>query len=296
MFDQRTLHGAYFALAAYCFWGIVPIYFKWVDHVSPMEILCQRLVWALLLLLTILACTGELHRLRIPIRQLPKTFLNASVLAVNWLAFIYAVVNNNITETALGYFINPLVTVLLGILFLKESMRPLQWLAVGIAGSGILVQLVLLGTVPWLALLIAFSFGFYGLFRKNLNLHAVAGLAIESAIILPFALAYIFWLRTKGDMLFGQDISISALLALGGFVTAFPLLCFAAAVTRLPLTAIGFYKYIAPSISLIIAVFYYQEPFDITRVISFGSIWTALILSSIETFHHQSKMKRFQLS
>ena len=175
-------------------------------------------------------------------------------------------------------------------------MRPLQWLAVGIAGSGILVQLVLLGTVPWLALLIAFSFGFYGLFRKNLNLHAVAGLTVQSAIILPFVLAYIFWLRTTGDMLFGQDISISALLALGGFITAFPRLCFAAAVTRLPLSAIGSYQYIAPSISLIIAVFYYQEPFDITRAISFGSIWTALILSSVETFHHQSKMKRFQLS
>ena len=296
MFDQRTLHGAYFALAAYCFWGIVPVYFKWVAHVSPMEILCQRLVWALLLLLAILACTGELHRLRIPIRQLPKIFLSASVLAVNWLAFIYAVVNDNITETALGYFINPLVTVLLGILFLKESMRPMQWLAVAIAGSGILVQLVWFGKVPWLALLIGFSFGFYGLFRKKMNLHAVAGLAVESAIILPFALAYIFWLQTTGDSYFGQDISTSALLALGGFVTAFPLLCFAAAVTRLPLTAIGFYQYIAPSISLIIAVFYYQEPFDIARAISFVSIWTALTLSSIESLHHQRKMKRFQLS
>ena len=142
----------------------------------------------------------------------------------------------------------------------------------------------------------AFSFGCYGLFRKNLNLHAVAGLAVESAIILPFALAYIFWLRTTGDMLFGQDISISALPTLGRFITAFPLLCFASAVTRLPLTAIGFYQYIGPSISSIIAVLYYQGPFDIARAISFGSIRTELILSSVETFHHQSKMKRFQLS
>ena len=296
MFDQRTLHGAYFALTAYCFWGIAPIYFKWVDHVPPMEILCQRVVWAVLMLLAILLCTGELHRLRTPVRQLPKILLSAFVLAVNWLALIYAVVNNNITETALGYFINPLVTILLGVLFLKESMLPLQWLAFGIAGSGILAQLVWFGKVPWLALLIAFSFGLYGLFRKKLNLHAVAGLTVESAIILPFALAYIFWLQTTGDIYFGQDISTSALLALGGFVTAFPLLFFAAAVTRLPLTAIGFYQYIAPSISLIIAVFYYQEPFGIARAISFGSIWTALILSSIESLHHQRKMKHFQLS
>ena len=296
LFDQRTLQGAYFALTAYCFWGVVPIYFKWVDHISPMEILCQRIVWALLMLLGILLYTGELHRLKTPVRQLPKIMLSASVLAVNWLAFIYAIVNGNITETALGYFINPLVTILLGVLFLKESMRPLQWLAVGIAASGILVQLIWFGKVPWLALLIAVSFGFYGLFRKKLNLHAVAGLTVESAIILPFALAYILWLQTTGDMYFGQDLSTSGLLILGGFVTAFPLLFFATAVTRLPLTAMGFYQYIAPSISLIIAVFYYQEPFDIARAISFGSIWTALILSSIESFHYQRKMKRFQLS
>ncbi len=296
LFDQRTLQGAYFALTAYVFWGIVPIYFKWVGHVPPLEILCQRLVWALLLLLAILAFTGELNRLRVSARQLPRIFLSASVLAINWLAFIFAVVNNNITETALGYFINPLVTILLGVVFLKESMRPLQWVAVGVAACGIFVQMAWFGKVPWLALVIAFSFGFYGLFRKNLDLHAVAGLAVESAIILPFALVYIFWLQASGEMLFGQDMSTSAALALGGFVTAFPLLCFAAAVTRLPLTAIGFYQYIAPSISLIIAVFYYQEPFGLARSITFGSIWAALILISIESVYHQSKMKRFQIS
>ena len=296
MFDQRTLHGAYFALTAYVFWGIVPIYFKWVEHVSPLEILCQRLVWALLLLLVILSFTGDLGRLKVSARLLPRIFLSASVLAINWLAFIFAVVNNNITETSLGYFINPLVTILLGVVFLKESMRPLQWVAVGIAGGGILVQLLWFDKVPWLALVIAFSFGFYGLFRKNLDLHAVAGLALECAIILPPALAYIFWLQTTGEMLFGRDISTSVSLALGGFVTAFPLLCFAAAVSRLPLTAIGFYQYIAPSISLTIAIFYYQEPFGLARSITFGSIWAALILISLESVYHQSKMKRFQIS
>jgi len=296
LFDQTTRQGAYFALAAYCFWGIVPIYFKWVDDISPLEILCQRLIWALLLLLLILAVTGELQKLRTPLSQIPRIFLSASVLAVNWLIFIYAVVNNNIADTALGYFINPLVTILLGVIFLKESLQPLHWLAVSIAATGIVVELVWLGKLPWIALALAFSFGFYGLLRKNLGLHAVAGLAVESAMLLPFALAYIFWLRTTGEMAFGSDLPTSALLALGGFVTAFPLLCFAAAVIRLPLTAIGFYQYIAPSITLIIAVFYYQEPFDLVRLISFSCIWAALILSSVATFHYQRKTQKIQLS
>ena len=294
--DSTKRDGAWLAFVAYLFWGIVPVYFKWVDEVPPLEILAQRLIWALLLLLGILAVTGDLHRLRTPLRQLPQIFLTATLLAANWLAFIYAVVNDNISETALGYFINPLVTVFLGVIFLKESMRPLQWIAVGIASTGILIQVVVFGAVPWLALVIAFTFGFYGLFRKNLRLHAVAGLAVESAIILPFALLYIAWLHQSGTMMFGNDLETSGLLALGGFVTAFPLLCFAAAVTRLPLTVIGFFQYIAPSISLMIAVFYYGEPFGVSKAVSFGFIWLALVIFSLEGYFHQRKVHRFSLS
>ena len=296
MSDRTTLHGVYFALSAYLFWGIVPIYFKWIDHVSPLEILAHRIVWALVLLLAILACTGDLHRLRTSVRQLPMLLLTASLLSANWLLFIYAVVNENIAETSLGYFINPLVTIFLGVVFLRESMRPLQWLAVVIAATGIALQLLIFGAVPWLALGLAFSFGCYGLIRKNLGLHAIAGLALETAIVTPFALAFLFWGYESGFLDFGASRVTDGLLMLGGFVTSFPLLCFAAAVTRLSLVAIGFFQYIAPSLSLILAVFYYGEAFDTGRAVSFGFIWVALAIFSSESVYHQRKKRQFSVS
>lgn len=289
MSHERTTQGVYFALTAYVFWGIVPIYFKWVDHVSPWEILAHRVVWALVLLICILAYTGELKELKVPLARLPKLFLTAMLLTVNWLVFIYAVVNQNITETSLGYFINPLVSVFLAVIFLKEGLRPLQWIAIAVAGTGIAIQLILFGRIPWLALALAFSFGFYGLLRKNLGLHAIAGLAIETIIVAPFALAYLAWIAYRQTMTFGNDIEIDLLLMLGGFVTSFPLLCFAAAVTRLPLTVIGMFQYIAPTISLIIAVLIYNEEFGIDRLITFGCIWLALLIFTVEAWiHHKN--------
>jgi chloramphenicol-sensitive protein RarD len=289
--NRTTLHGAYFALSAYTFWGVVPVYFKWVDHVSPWEILAQRVVWAVVLLLVILAYTGQLKALKIDLSHLPKLFLTAALLSINWLVYIYAVVDSNITETSLGYYINPLVSVFLGVLFLKEGLRPLQWIAIASATAGILVQLVLVESLPWMALSLAFSFGFYGLIRKNLNMHAIAGLAIETMIVAPFALLYIGWLAFEGSMAFGTDMSTSGLLMLGGFVTSFPLLCFAAAVTRLSLTAIGMFQYLSPSIALVLAVVYYGEPFDIYRAITFTCIWTAVALFSFEAWYHHKHVQ-----
>lgn len=290
MINERKTQGVYFALTAFIFWGVAPIYFKWIDHVSPGEILAHRVVWALVLLICILAYTGDLKELKVPLGTLPKLFLTAMLLTINWLLFIYAVVNQNITEASLGYFINPLVSVLLAVVFLKERLRPIQWIAIVIAGTGIAIQLTLFGRTPWLALALAFSFGFYGLFRKNLGLHAVAGLAIETMIIAPFALAYILWIAYKQTLVFGNDIEIDLLLMLGGFITSFPLLCFAAAVTRLPLSVMGMFQYIAPIISLIIAVLMYNEEFGIDRIVTFGCIWVALLLFTAETWrHHKSQ-------
>jgi chloramphenicol-sensitive protein RarD len=286
MSDARTTQGVYFALSANIFWGIVPIYFKWIDHVSPLEILAHRIVWALVLLICILAYTGDLKELRASFARLPTLFLTAMLLMINWLVFIYAIVNQNITETSLGYFINPLVSVFLAVLFLQERLRPLQWIAMIIAGTGIVIQLILFGRIPWLALGLAFSFGFYGLLRKNLGLHAIAGLAVEAMIVAPFALTYLAWIAYRQTMIFGNDINIDLLLMLGGFVTSFPLLCFAAAVTRLPLTVIGMFQYIAPTISLIIAILVYKEEFGIDRLATFGCIWIALLLFSAEAWVH----------
>ena len=277
MFDSRTLQGAYFALSAYMFWGVVPIYFKFLNHVSAPEILIHRVLWSIFLLLAILAYTGNLDKLRVKPKVLASLALTSALLATNWLIFIYAVLDNNIVETSLGYFINPLVSVFLGMIFLSERLRPLQWVAIGIVGIGIGFQLFYFGAIPWLALALAFSFGFYGLIRKNLNLHSVAGLAVETIIASPVALIGLWWLYDSGEMKFGAvDMNTNLLLVMGGLVTSFPLLCFAAAVTRLSLTVIGMFQYLAPSISLIIAVTIYHEPFGLDRLVTFACIWCGI--------------------
>ncbi|MFT5012715.1 MAG: chloramphenicol-sensitive protein RarD [Patiriisocius sp.] len=293
MFEQRSVQGAYFALSAYTFWGLAPVFFKLLDHVSAPEILIQRVIWSVILLLGILTYTGQLKELQIEKRKIAILFISASLLSVNWLIFIYAIINNNIVETSLGYFINPLVSVLLGMIFLGERLRGIQWIAIVITASGIAFQLLIFDDVPWLALALAFSFGFYGLIRKNLQLHPVAGLTLETLMVLPFALAGLIWLNQTGSMEFlAVNLSTDLLLIASGFVTSFPLLCFAAAVTRLSLTAAGMFQYIAPSISLVIAVVIFNEPFGLDRQITFGCIWIALILFSIESLHFHRQLSR----
>lgn len=293
MFDRQTLHGAWFATAAYVFWGFAPIYFKAVGNVSPLEIVSQRVLWSVPLLMAILLYLGRLDALRVERKHWWKIAMSASLLSVNWLTFIYAILDNNIVETSLGYFINPLVSVLLGMIFLGERLRPLQWIAVAIAASGIAYQLAWYAHIPWIALTLAFSFGFYGLTRKNLGLHSVGGLALETMIIAPVALAYIAYLSHAGTLKFGHSgISTDLLLVFAGFVTSFPLLCFAAAVKRLSLTAAGMFQYIAPSLSLIVAVAHYGEPFGAGRIITFSCIWVALAIFTFEALYHHNKLSR----
>lgn len=293
MFQRQTLHGAWFATAAYVFWGIAPVYFKLIRTVTPLEIVSQRIVWSVVLLLCILACLGRFDSLRLAKRDWWKVIVSAALLSTNWLTFIYAVLHNDIVETSLGYFINPLVSVLLGMLFLRERLRPLQWIAVGIAASGIAFQLVYYARIPWIALTLAFSFGFYGLTRKHLGLHAVGGLALEAMILSPAALIWLAWLAHSGKLqFFHAGAGITLLLMMAGLVTSFPLLCFAAAVRRLSLTAAGMFQYIAPSLSLMIAVIVYHEPFGNDRRITFGCIWIALVVFTVETFYHHNRLAR----
>ena len=291
MFEKQSLHGAYFAVTAYLFWGFIPIYFKFVDHVSPWEILCHRVIWSVILLMGILVYTQQLGALKVEARVIRRLLLTSALLSVNWLVYIYAIVNGNIVETSLGYFINPLVSVFLGVIFLSERLRPLQWLAIVIAASGIAFQLIYFGAIPWIALTLAFSFGFYGLIRKNLNLPSVSGLALETTLILPFASLGLFWFYTTGNLDFGAvNLQTDILLIMGGFITSFPLLCFAAAVTRLSLTTIGMYQYIAPSLSLVLAIIVYDEPFGVDRIITFTCIWIALVIFTLETLYYHRKL------
>jgi len=293
VFEKKTIHGAYFALTAYLFWGFMPIYFKAVGHVSPLEILVQRILWSVVLLFGILVYTKQLGKLKISRKKLGLLFLSALLLTCNWLIFIYAIVNDNIVETSLGYFINPLLSVLLGMVFLRERLRPLQWIALATAFSGIMFQLVYYGAIPWIALSLAFSFGFYGLIRKKLSLHSIAGLALETLMVAPLAMMALAWIYLQGELKFGSiDLKTDLLLISAGFVTSFPLLCFAAGISRLSLTASAMFQYLAPSVSLLIAVMMYGEPFGTDRVITFSCIWVALVVFTIEAILHHRRIQR----
>ena len=290
MFDRNTVVGAYFALAAYSIWGFAPLYFKTVAHVAPLEIIAHRVIWSVVLLLVILLLTQKFNLLKLPIKTLALLFVSANLLAVNWLIFVFAILNDQIVDTSLGYFMNPLVSVFLGMFFLGERLRSWQAIALALAFVGILIQLIFLGSVPLISLTLAFSFGFYGLLRKNLNLPSVSGLAIETLLVLPFAVIYLSWQYHQGDIAFGQiNLSTDLLLMLGGVITSLPLLCFAAAVTRLSLTAVGIFQYLAPSLSLLIAVFYFHEPFTKVQLMSFGCVWAGIVVFTVESIQFHRK-------
>ncbi|MEH6579992.1 MAG: EamA family transporter RarD [Amphritea sp.] len=284
--DQEHKKGVYFAIAAYGMWGLVPIYFKALEHVSSLEVLAHRVIWSVALLTLVLA-VGSRWRKLMPLLKQPKIVgaltLTAVIVSVNWLVFIWAVSQGRILETSLGYFINPLVSVFLGMLFLQERLRPGQWMAILFAAFGVGYQLFLLGNLPWVALVLAFSFGFYGLLRKQIPVDAVSGLFIETLLLLPVAGIYLFWLAQQGQLQFFNEGTSSALLLLAaGIVTSLPLLCFTAAARRLSLTLIGLLQYIGPSITFFLAVFYYHEPMDSNRMITFLFIWAALVIITIE--------------
>lgn len=282
--------GLWLALTAYITWGVVPVYFKWIGVIPPFEIVAHRLIWSLVFLLGLLTLTGRWKDMYLSWRRIRFLIPSALMLAANWLIFIWAISNDNITESSLGYFINPLVSVFFGMVFLGERLRPLQWIALFIASAGIAWQLLYFGEIPWIALSLAICFGFYGLLRKQLDMPSFAGLTMECLILLPAAIAYLIWLGFEEKITMGtMGIGIDILLMVSGIVTALPLLCFAAAVTRLPLVTIGIVQYVSPSVSLIIAVFVYNEPFGLSRIITFTCIWVALIIFTAESVLKQRK-------
>lgn len=281
--------GVGYALAAYTIWGVAPVYFVWVNFALALEILAHRILWSLPLLVVLVLLGRQWRALRaLSRRDVGRLALCAALLSVNWLTFIYAIQIERIAETSLGYFINPLVSLVLGALFLAERMRLAQWLAAGLAAIGVGFELIMLGELPWLGLALAFSFGFYGLIRKQLNLPSAVGLSVETALVAPAALSYLIWLHAWGpdpDRTVGQI----AQLAAGGLVTALPLVCFAAAAIRLPLSVLSFFQYLAPSLSLLIAVAVYGETVSDSRWIAFALIWLALVMFSVEGLYHRRR-------
>jgi len=274
--------GVLYGVAAYLAWGFVALYFKAVAHVVPLEVLAHRIVWSLALLAVVLTAQGRWGAAWRATRSRPVLLaLGGSTLliAFNWLVFIWCVAGGRVLEASLGYYINPLVNILLGFVFLGERLRRMQLVAVALAFVGVAYLTVQFGSLPWLGLALAFSFGFYGLLRKVAPVDAFTGLTVETSLLAPLALGYLLCLGASGSGVFGvvsrgQD----ALLAASGLVTAIPLLCFAAAARRLRLSTVGFLQYIAPTGQFLLAVIAFGEPFGRAHWISFGCIWTALAI------------------
>lgn len=284
---SETQKGLLFALGAYGIWGIAPIYFVWVGYAGPFEILANRIVWAIPLLLVLLGLTNQWAGVwKLTRSQLAILVATAMALSINWLTFITAIQAEKIAEASLGYYINPLVNVILGWLFLQERMRPLQWLAIAVAAFGVGTELVIQASVPWLGLTLAMSFGIYGLLRKRVNLPAVVGLFIETLLVLPVALGYLILLYLDQGT---RAISDAGSLALGGVITVIPLVFFAAAATRLPLTTLGFLQYLAPTITLLLAIFLYDETVPAIRWFTFSMIWLAVVIFSLENLYQYRK-------
>ena len=292
---QEQKKGVLLALSAFIMWGIAPIYFKQLIHIDAMEILTQRIIWAVLFLIIISLFSSQLHKtiavFKQP-RQLALLTVSACLLGLNWGLFIWSVNNNHMLEASLGYYINPLINVLMGYLFLSERLRKRQGLAVVLALSGVLIQLISFGSVPYIALSLAASFATYGLLHKKTHVESIPGLLVESLILLPFAILYwILMEPSSTSNMINNDNYTNLMLLSAGIVTTLPLLCFTGAAKRLQYSTLGFIQYIGPSLMFILAVQFYGETLGLKEYITFGFIWLALLVFSWDSLRHQLKNK-----
>ncbi|MDR7331347.1 EamA family transporter RarD [Roseateles asaccharophilus] len=274
--------GVFYALGAYLSWGLFPLYFRQIAAIPSLQIVAHRTLWSLVFVAGVLLVTGHLKWLRDVSAATWRRFAaSALLIAINWLTYVWAVGNGHVVDAALGYFINPLVNVALGFAVLQERPRAMQWFAVGLAAFGVIWLTVAGGRVPWVALVLAVSFGFYGLMRKTAALGALEGLTLETLILVPLALAgFAFW--SSSGQLAGQTAVDWAWLIGTGPVTAGALVLFAAGARRIPLATLGIVQYVSPSLQFLLGVFLFKEPMDATRLVAFGFIWTALVVYSAE--------------
>jgi chloramphenicol-sensitive protein RarD len=283
------------AWAAYVFWGLAPIYFKFIQSVPPLEVIAHRILWSIPLLAGFLLLRdGRAFwgRVRLPGRSVATLLLSGTLLATNWLIFVWAVSNDQILATSLGYFTGPLVNFLLGFLFLRERLTRIQLCGVLIAAAGTVYLTWFLGAPPWISLGLAFSFGFYGLIRKKLDVGPMVGLLWEAILLLIPAIAFLAWSHHEGRLVFGAGSQrLDILLALSGLVTILPLIWFNVAARSLTLSTLGFFQYLAPSLSFLIAVFLYQEPFTRGHAVAFGCIWFALAMVSAENLSRRRRIR-----
>ncbi len=283
---NRKRNGINSAIVAYVLWGVLTVYWKFLQTVPAFEIVCHRAVWSFVFVTFLLIWKNRWQWLQ-QIRERPATlitFLGTSgILSLNWCTYIWAVNAGHVVDVSLGYFINPLVSVLLGVIFLRERLRPWQWIAIGLAAGGVIFLTWSYGVFPWIAVTLAISFGSYGLLRKIAPLGALEGLSLESTILFLPALAYLVYLELTGSASFGHTgIATSVLLTSAGVVTASPLLLFASATRQIRLATVGILQYITPTLQCLLGVLVYGEALTGARLIGFGVVWTALLIYFLE--------------
>ncbi|MEX1221696.1 MAG: EamA family transporter RarD [Idiomarina sp.] len=292
----RARHGVFFAIAAYTLWGIAPVYFKLIAQVPAFEILAHRIIWAFVIVLALIIGLRRLNRIA-PVMKNPSHMLRLLVatllLGGNWFLFIWAVNNNHMLDASLGYYINPLLNVAIGMLFFSERMRAIQLVAIAMAVTGVLIQIISFGSVPWIALTLAFSFAIYGAIRKRLPVDSITGLWLETLLLLPMMLIYMLMFADSATSdLSANSWGLNGLLMLAGVVTTVPLLCFTAAAQRIRYSTLGFFQYIGPSLMFILAVAVYGEPLAADKLVTFVIIWAALALYSADSLIHQQRQRR----
>ena len=282
---EDSLTGVLYGVAAYGWWGFATIYFKSVKAVPPLEIIAHRVIWSLVILYVLIKGLRRWGLIRVLLRsRATLLWLTASALliAINWFTFIWAVTRNHILDASLGYFINPLVSVVFGYLFFAERLRTWERVSIGLAAVAVSWLTFTAGIVPWIALVLAVTFGLYGLVRKKAHVASIEGLAIETALLVPIAILYLSWLERRGALTFGDSSRLDLLLLAAGPVTAVPLLWFASAVRRLRLATVGLLQYIAPTLQFVLAVAVYHEPFGGPRMVAFVLIWIAVAIYSVD--------------
>jgi len=293
MLNNQTQQGYLYAVLAFLMWGMAPIYFKQIESIAALEILTHRVIWSVLFLILIVFAAKQWHQIQHVIKK-PKLLgmlcISSTLLGFNWGLFIWAVNNDHMLDASLGYYINPLLNVLLGVIFLSERLRKWQIIAVAIASLGVLLQVIAYGSFPVVAFALASSFAIYGLLRKKMPVESLPGLLIEALILMPFAIIY--WYVTPATVssdMFNNEVLLNILLVSAGVVTTLPLLCFIGAAKRLPYSTLGLFQYLGPSIMFTLAVTLYGEEFSIERAVTFACIWGALALYSWDSLRASKK-------
>lgn len=297
--ERENIIGIVFTACAYILWGVLPIYWKFIDEVPPLEILAHRVIWSLIFVLIIVVflkrkLLKNFFRVQMSQKKTWFALLLASLfISINWLTYIFAVNTNHIVEASLGYYINPLVSVLLGVLVLREKLNGWQIISFVLAGIGVLYMTLSVGKLPWISLVLAVSFGFYGLSKKLIKVDSILGLLLETLFIFPFAILFLGYLGINGEHSFATVSWKTDLFLLGsGIATALPLLWFGIGAQKIPLYMVGFLQYIAPTISLILGVLLYGEPFTEDHLVTFICIWGAIAIFTISNIRHVIKNRK----